>query len=129
MDETDTPNPVPLYPIMPTSDHDALVTLVSEMRQLRTEVKDIKSDIRDVKDNVSNRVNDLEQEKLDKAEAMRLLSEADKIHQDFETRLREDRTFIDNLKGKYAILAVVASVMISIVVSLTVYGLQSIIKH
>lgn len=117
---------------MPTTDHDAIVTLVSEMRQLRLEVKDIKTDIKEVRDNVASRVDDLEQEKMDKAEAMRILaeakSEADKLHVDFETRLREDRAFIDNMKGKYAILAVVVSIGISIVVSLTVFGLQNLFK-
>ena len=117
MEELIPPTPPGNYPLMPATDHDAIVTLVSEMRQLRVEVKDIKTDIKAVQENVANRVSDLEQEKIDKVEAMRLFDANEKVHIDHEERLRELKTFKDDLKGKYAILAIVASVIISIIVS------------
>lgn len=76
------------YPHVMQTDHDAIVTLVSETRQLRTEIREMKGDIKEVKNNVASRVNDLEREKLDKEEAARILAEANKLHEDHEKRLR-----------------------------------------
>ena len=126
MEETTNPNSSPIYsPPMPTTDHDAIVTLISETRQLRVEVKDIKGDIKAVQENVANRVSDLEQEKIDRVEALRLFEANEKVQEDHEIRLRELKTFKDDLKGKYAILAIVAMTLVSIIVSVVQKSLSA----
>ncbi len=91
-DEQIRPNPMPPAPAMVPvgqSDHDLVVTLVSEMRQLRTEVrdlkvtdlKDLKSDIKEVRDIVASRVENLENDKVDRKDY-----ETDKS--DHEKRIR-----------------------------------------
>lgn len=62
-------------------DHDLLVALNVKMEQ-------VISDISELKDNTARRVSHLEDEKLDKAEALRLKSESDASHADFELRIR-----------------------------------------
>lgn len=119
---------VPPYPHAIQSDHDAIVTLVAETRALsrqisemkNVELKDIKADIKEVKDNVADRVRDLENEKMDKAEVLKMKTDADKLHDDHETRIRVNEQFRENFKGKYAILAVLGSAVISIIVSLVI---------
>ena len=119
---------VPPYPHAVQSDHDAIVTLVAETRALsrqisemkNVELKDIRADIKEVKDNVADRVRDLEQEKIDKAEVLKMQQDAEKIHTDHETRIRVNEQFRENFKGKYAILAVLGSAVISVVVSLVI---------
>lgn len=98
------------------SDHDAIITLVSEVRNLGRGMNELKSDIKEVKENVAQRVSDLEREKLDIATADKMMAEAEKLHTemkaayekvdtDHETRLRAMKEFLDNLKGKYAVIA------------------------
>lgn len=124
------------YPVQSQSDHDAIVTLVAETRALgrqisdmkNVELKDIKADIKEVKENVADRVRDLEQEKMDKAEAVKLQADAKIIHDDHENRIRSNETFINNFKGKYAILAVFGSLFISIAVSLIMLAVNKLIN-
>lgn len=124
------------YPPQSQSDHDAIVTLVAETRALgrqisdmkNVELKDIKADIKEVKENVADRVRDLEQEKIDKAEVIKLQADAKIIHDDHENRIRNTETFINNSKGKYAILAVAGSIVISLVVSVTMLAVNKIIN-
>ena len=119
---------VPAYPNTIQSDHDAIVTLVAETRALgrqiaemkNVELKDIRADIKEVKDNVADRVRDLENEKANKADIDKMASDAEKIHADHETRIRVNEQFRENFKGKYAILAVLGSAVISVVVSLVI---------
>ena len=119
---------VPAYPHAIQSDHDAIVTLVAETRALgrqiaemkNVELKDIRADIKEVKDNVADRVRDLESEKANKTDIDRLAADAEKIHADHETRIRVNEQFRENFKGKYAILAVLGSAVISVIVSLVI---------
>lgn len=72
--------------------------------ELRTEMKAVRADIKEIKDNTSFRINQLEQGKIDNSEAMRLKSEADKIHGDFETRLRFIERYLWAALGILAII-------------------------
>lgn len=107
-----------------TNDHDLLIAMKAEFS---TKLDRVILDVKDLKDNTAKRVHDLEEEKLDKTEAERMAREAEKVHEDHEDRLRDLQTFRDNLKGRYAILAILGSILISIVVSLTVFGLQRLL--
>lgn len=71
-----------------TTDHDAIVTLVAEMKQLRQEIRELKDDVKDVKENVTNRVDALEHEKIDRRELTELKTHYDGKHKDHEARLR-----------------------------------------
>jgi hypothetical protein len=75
-------------PQLPATDHDAIITLIAEVRNLGKGMDALKADIKEVKDNVAQRVSDLEREKVDKAEVDRLLKESENIHRDHSKRLR-----------------------------------------
>lgn len=114
------------YPPIPNTDHDAIVTLVSEMRQLRKEVSDLKTvdmkelkdDVKEVKDNVADRVADLENEKLDKVEADKLVEDGKKVQQDFETRIRTLEQFKENWSGKYVVIAAIVGILITVIIEI-----------
>lgn len=124
---------VPLqYPHAMQNDHDAIVTLVSETRQLRTEVREIKTDIKDVKTNVSDRVRDLEQEKLDKVEAERLQALADEEHDKLWAAIGKQGETIEALvqwkstaRGIIIVLGIFGPILSAIV---TAYLIEKIIK-
>lgn len=106
------------------NDHDLLIAMKAEFS---TKLDRVIQDVKDLNNNTAKRVHDLEEEKLDKEEANRIHAEYDKINQDHEIRIRANTSFIDNLKGRYIILGVIASILISVVVSLTVFGLQRLL--
>lgn len=114
------------FPPVPSSDHDAIVTLVSEMRQLRTEVKDIKTDIKEVKENVADRVTDLEREKIDKETVEKMKADADAIHEKHDGRLDLIERFIENFKGRYAILAIMGGILVSVITTLIVIAVTKL---
>lgn len=82
--------------VAPTqTDHDAIVTLVSEVGHVRNDLKDVKADIKELKDNFASRVDVLELGKLDKEEAVRLQASADKVHEKFDARItRLERAYL-----------------------------------
>jgi len=94
-------------------DHDLLI-------ELRTEMKALRQDVKDLKDNTSKRVDALELEKVDKLEVTRLKGDVDKIHDDHEIRLRAVEKSWENFTGKWAILAVLGTIVLSALVSLIV---------
>jgi hypothetical protein len=98
-------------------DHDLLI-------ELRTEMKALRSDVKDLKDNTSKRVDALENEKIDRIEVTRLKNDADKIHDDHEARIRAVEKLWENFTGKWAILAALATIMLSALVSLGVSMLK-----
>lgn len=118
-------NTQPTHPL-PTTDHDAIITLIAEMRSLRGEVKDIKVDIKEVKENVADRVTDLEREKMDKDAAEKLLNDANIVHKDLHDRLTTAERFIENFKGRYAIMAVMGGVLVSVITTLIVITITQI---
>lgn len=61
-----------------TLDHDLLI-------ELRTEMRNIRADIKELKDGTAKRIDDLEKEKADKKE---LQTVQDKLNEDIETRIR-----------------------------------------
>jgi hypothetical protein len=81
--------------LMP-NDHDLLI-------EINTKLERAIKDIAEIKDTTADRVNALEQEKLDKAEAARLKEEADTVHQDHEIRLRAIEKKIWTAAGATAI--------------------------
>jgi hypothetical protein len=92
------------------TDHDLLI-------ELRTEMRAVRDDIKDLKENTSKRVDILETEKMNKDEVYRLKTDADKLHLDFEDRIRVLEQEQDNFKGRYVIIATVAMIIISALVS------------
>ena len=85
------------------SDHDLTTTLVANVKTLKESQDkfhcEMKESFRDLKNNYSDRINKLEDTKTDK-EFM------DKITADFESRIRIQEKFADNLLGKMSILTV-----------------------
>jgi hypothetical protein len=63
------------------TDHDILVAL-------HTDMVGVKSDLKELKDNTAKRVDSLETEKLNIAQAKEWKEAADKVHESHETRLR-----------------------------------------
>lgn len=104
--------PLGEYPRIPQSDHDAIITLVSETRQTRRELqdiknidlKDIRNDIKAVNENLANRVERLEEDKLSKGEATAILN-------DHESRIRTQESWrwkvIGIVIGAVAVLNIV----------------------
>lgn len=92
------------------SDHDLLI-------ELRTEMRGVRQDVKDLRDGTSKRVDDLENQKMNRDEAMRLKEEADKVHNDHEARLRVLEKDNDNFKGKYAIVGGIIVMVVSALVS------------
>lgn len=92
------------------SDHDLLI-------ELRTEMRGVRSDVKDLRDNTTKRVDDLENDKANRDEMMNLKRDADKIHDDHETRLRNLEKDNDNFKGKYAIVGGIIVIIVSALVS------------
>ena len=66
---------------MTPTDHDLLI-------ELHTRVLELRDDIKEIKDDMKLRIDKLETEKLDSAEATRLLTDSVKIHDDHEKRIR-----------------------------------------
>lgn len=95
---------------MEQSDRDLLIKLSVQVEQL---IKDIK----ELKDTTSKRVDILETEKESKTEVSRLWQEANKIHDDHETRIRSVENIFESFKGKYAILAVIGTALVSVVIT------------
>lgn len=62
-------------------DHDLLI-------QIGTKLDRALLDIKELKDNLASRVGELETEKMDKAEAERLFSDVQTVHEDHEKRIR-----------------------------------------
>src|SRR3990167_2280445 len=85
--------------------------------KLNTQVETLIADVKELKDNTAKRVDALESEKESKAEVSRLLTEANKVHEDFEERLRKNTSDIESFKGKYAILAVLGMMIVSVITS------------
>jgi hypothetical protein len=82
---------------LPPNDHDLLITVDTKLEILIREVKELK-------DNTTKRVETLEHEKLDKAEAQRLLKEAEKLHNDHESRIRRLERYGSAAIGALALL-------------------------
>ena len=92
------------------SDHDAIITLVADVHNLRKSQDifhtEIKGEFKDLKDNYSLRINKLEEIKLDKVE-----------HHDHEERLRVVERSQENLLGKLSVVAVVVSIGVTLLTS------------
>lgn len=80
---------------MDGNDHDLLI-------ELNTKMAGLIQDVRELKDNTTKRVDALELEKEDKTEISRLLTEANKIHDNHEKRL----TWLERIA--YGALAIIA---------------------
>jgi hypothetical protein len=78
-------------------DHDLLIVIDTKLGRVIDDVKELK-------DNFATRVTDLEENKVSKDEFNELVKEH-KVH----------GAFIDNLKGKYSVYAIIIGVLISIV--------------
>lgn len=79
------------------SDHDLLI-------QINTKVERVISDVKEIRDNTTSRVDALESEKLDKVEAAKAIVAHEKIHDDFEKRLK----WLERIA--YSGLAIIAAV-------------------
>jgi hypothetical protein len=66
---------------MDPKDHDLLISMNVKLDRVIT-------DVRDLNDSTARRVSSLEQEKLDKVEADRLLKEEEKVHANHGKRIR-----------------------------------------
>jgi len=98
------------------SDHDLLI-------ELRTEMRGVRQDVKDLRDNTAKRVDDLENQKMNREEVLRLKEDADKIHNDHEERIRALEKDNDNFKGKYVVIGGLAMIIISALVSWAVSNL------
>lgn len=95
------------------NDHDAIVTLVAEVKNVRVDLSELRSDVKDLKNNTVARVDALEREKLEKAEAYRLKQEADIVHGDHEKRIRLLEKWGWKIVGAAAVISFVASYLIN----------------
>ena len=68
-------------------DHDILIEVKTELKQVRLDIADVKKDIKDVKDNVAHRVENLEIEKIDKVTIDKLLADAEDTHKKLNQRI------------------------------------------
>lgn len=64
-----------------SNDHDLLVKITTQVDRLLVDVKEIKDD-------TATRVDNLEREKYDRAEADRVIRDATAIHEGFEIRIK-----------------------------------------
>lgn len=85
---------------------------------VKTGFIDVKSDLKDIKDNIVSRIERVEINKLNQDEAQRRFLEVAEIQHDHESRIRVAEEFFNNIKGKYAIIAVIVGVALTIVTSL-----------
>jgi hypothetical protein len=83
----------------PNQDHDLLI-------ELRTEMRGVRDDIQKLTDGTASRLTALENDHVTK-----------ESHQDHENRVRNLERDRDNLKGKYAIIAFLGTVLIASVIS------------
>lgn len=70
------------------NDHDAIITLVSEVRYVQEGVKEVKEQLDQLKDGLADRVERMELKKMNTEDVMKLKVDADKIHADHEERIR-----------------------------------------
>lgn len=75
----------------------------------------VKDGFKDLKENLLGRVNDLAANKLAASDFVNFRNEQVGINDDVEKRVRIVETIISNFKGKYAILAVVGMLLVSII--------------
>lgn len=57
------------------TDHDAIVTLISEVRQITKAIDGLKIDIRDIKDDLAGRITNLESTKAEKVDQEELMKD------------------------------------------------------
>ena len=93
------------------NDHDALITLIAEVRNLTVEFKDLK-------ENLAARLERVEVAKLAATDFVNYKTEVALVQQDHETRTRMIEKFVENWKGKNAILATVVMFVIGLIGSL-----------
>lgn len=67
------------------NDHDLLVTLSEQVKNLREALVDLKVDIRELKDGIMVRIQNLEDNKEDKREVARLWNELHEVNKTFVT--------------------------------------------
>ena len=91
----------PILPVQPSNpeDHNLILGLVGKVDTVNVKVDAIKIDIKELKDDNTNRINKLENEKLNKDESYPVLYKKlnDDSHLDFENRLRSNESRITKL--------------------------------
>jgi oligoendopeptidase F len=65
--------------------------------ELKTQMEGVRVDIKELKDNTQARLAVVESGKADRAEIARLQLEADKVHQDQETRIRASEKLLTKI--------------------------------
>lgn len=93
------------------NDHDALITLIAEVRNLTVEFKELKT-------NLASRLERVEVAKLAAADFINYKTEVALIQQDHENRTRALERFVENWKGKNAMIAVAVMFIIGLIGSL-----------
>ena len=89
-----------------SKDHDLLIQINTKLERVIYDVQELKSD-------TIKRVSALEEEKENKIDVRRAFTESEKISQDHETRLRGVEREQDDFKGRYAIIAALAVIILS----------------
>lgn len=100
-------------------DHDILIEIRGQVNQTVLDVASVRSDIKDLKDNTAKRVSDLESEKLDKDDMIRMKEEHEKVHTELENiihaNIRTTTTLRDRQSywmGGLAVLNLVLGIII-----------------
>lgn len=98
-------------------DHDLLI-------ELRTEMRGIRGDIKEIKDNSAERLNRLEDGKVDKADLDKLVQQKEKEHATFATKddlkvLREEMSPVK--KVTYGAITIILGAVLSALVYLVVH--------
>lgn len=92
--------------MMEPKDHDLLI-------QMDVKLDRVIKDVADLNDSTARRVSDLEQEKLDKAEAARLQKESEAVHANHNRRI----TFLERgywiAAGALSVIDIVISILVA----------------
>lgn len=95
---------------MTSNDHDLLITVHEQVKQIR-------NDIRELNTNFASRLERVEINKLNQIEAQQKFTEYAMDLKEIDTRTRLLEEFCSNLKGKWAILAIIGSILIAVFTS------------
>ncbi len=95
---------IPAIPqIITGGDHDLL-------QRIDTKLERVITDVQKLNDNYSSRIDKLETNKVE-------IVDNDKVHADFENRLRVNEKFQDNFIGKMSIITAIVAVATSLIVA------------
>lgn len=111
----------PIIPsTLPQNEHDLLVTIHGQVGRALTDIKDVKDDVKELKDGVTDRISRLEENKINKIDIANMQLMDDKIHLDFETRLRvvekqsdETNTQISTTSKTWGIVATILTLLLA----------------